>query len=251
MRRVLPFFVVLLLLLSLRAESWTPKTYQLVVVQSMKVMPFSYRNLMYQHKEEMLAGSLNPDKLGESEHRYDVNARSGYLVDRITELAESIPGKIYAHTSFAEIAFDFGSLAHYLSDLNDPLLLEDNDPRETAYHDDFAAYLEKNIPLFPWIFGGHENILLKKDQVKDYVFETASRSARDYPLIGDAYYPDGALVSSNTFDAKSLPFGIANLSYNHSIENTVQIWFHVWRKSHGDTTYTPFYNEPKKKRGSR
>lgn len=247
MRRFLP--LIFLLLQVVAAESWTAKTYQLIVVQSTKVMPFSFRNIMYQHKKEILEGALRPDQLTESEHRYDISTQSGYLLNRITELSESIPKKIYNHTPFGEVASDFGALSHYLSDLNDPLLLADTDPREPTYHDDFPVYLEKNVSMFPWIFSGHENPLLKKDQLRDYLTGLASRSAKDYGVIGDAYYPDGKLVSSDTFDWRSLPFGIANLSYNHSIESTIQMWFYVWRKSHGDITYTPFYNEPKSKRG--
>ena len=51
-------------------------------------------------------------------------------------------------------------MAHYIADLNDPLVLSDEDPRETQYRADFAIYLEKNIELFPWIFDGHEPSIL-------------------------------------------------------------------------------------------
>jgi hypothetical protein len=232
------------------AECWTPKTYQMVVVQSAKVMPLSFRNIMYQHKSEILSGALIPDQPGEPSHRYDVSSHSGYLYDRIAELVTLIPKRMNERANFAEVAFYFGSLSHYLADLNDPLLLMDNDSREPAYRADFAGYLERNIPLFPWVFSGPESDLLKKDQLQEYVFQTAQQATRNYAVIGDAYYPEGALVSSDTFDLKSLPFGVASLSYSRSIENTVQIWFYVWRKAHGDTKFTPFYNEKTTKRGT-
>ncbi len=188
-------------------------------------MPLSFRNVMYRHKEELLTGCLQPDDLGESAHRYDVATRKGYLQDRILQLTQDIPRKIYNHVPFSEIAIDFGRLSHYLADLNDPLLLSGSDSREPVYRADFAGYQERNIDIFPWVFDGHENAFLKKGQMESYIYEIAARSIRSYPLLGQSYFPNGVLVSSSTFDPRSLPFGIASLSYSHSISNTVQVWF--------------------------
>ena len=242
MRRL---FLALILLISFLSfsEAWTSKTYQLIVVKSVKLMPLSFRNVMYRHKEELLTGCLKPDDLTEAAHRYDLNTRSGYLQDQILLLSQEIPKKVYNHVPFSEIAVDFGRLSHYLADLNDPLLLSDADSRETSYGADFALYQERNIDVFPWVFDGHENSLLKKGQLQSYIFEIASGTARSYPLLGQSYYPNGVLVSSATFDPRSLPFGIANLSYNHSISNTVQMWFYTWKKSNADMSYTPFYSK--------
>jgi hypothetical protein len=206
-------------------------------------MPLSFRNVMYRHKEELLIGCLHPDDLGESAHLYDVATRGGYLQDRILELTKEIPKKIYNHVSFKEVATDFGRLSHYLADLNDPLQLSDADSRESVYRTDFAVYQEKNIDLFPWVFDGHEDPLLNKDQMEAYIYQIADRTVQQYPLLGESYFPNGVLVSSSTFDPRSLPFGIASLSYNHSISNTVQVWFYVWKKSNADMSYTPFYSK--------
>lgn len=242
MRRLSLVLIFLISFLSF-SEAWTSKTYQLIVVKSVKLMPLSFRNVMYQHKKELLTGCLKPDNLTEAGHRYNPNTRSGYLQDQIILLSQEIPKKIYNHVPFSEIAFDFGRLSHYLSDLNDPLLLLDGDGREPSYAADFAMYQERNVDVFPWVFDGHDNSLLKKGQLEAYVFEIASRSTRAYPLLGQSYYPKGVLVSSSTFDPRSLPFGIASLSYNHSISNTVQMWFDTWKKSNADMSYTPFYSK--------
>lgn len=239
------FFPVLFLFFALASQSyaWTSKTYQLVVVKACSLMPLSFRNIVYHHKEEILTGVLKPDDAPESTHIYDVNSKSGYLQARIEALVNQIPQKIHDHVSFKEISMDFGRLAHYTCDLNDPLLLSDSDTREPQYAPDFAQYLERNISLFPWIFDGHENALLKNDQWNEYIQKTAEDAVRNYSVIGDSYFPQGVLVSSDTFDPKSLPFGIASLSYSHSITDTVQIWFAVWQKAHADIKFTPFLNE--------
>lgn len=232
-------------LFTVLSEGWTPRTYQIIVVKSMRLMPASFRNVMLQHKKEILSGSIRPDELTETQHTYDVRNQSGYLQQRIVELSSGIPLKIATHVPFRIIAEDFGRLSHYMADLNDPLIFNDSDRRESTYRTDFARYLEKNIDLFPWIFDGHEHPLLRKESELDYLQHIASDTAKKYSLLGNAYYPNGTLVSSDTFDPRSLPFGIASLSFTHSISNTVQIWFYVWRKAHGDISYTPFY--PKRK----
>jgi hypothetical protein len=225
------------------AFSWTSRTYQIITVQSTKLMPASFQRIMRKHKEEILRACLKPDELGEEAHFYDLEARNGYLEERILELTRSIPEKIRNHTPFREVAEDFGRLAHYLSDLNDPLLLLDTDPKESQYRIDFAIYAEKNIEKYPWVFDGHEHDLLKQDRLRDYIYQVASQASAKYPRLGEAYFPNGTLISSDTFDPRSLPFGIASLSYSHSITHTVQIWFHTWKKSNGDITYTPLYKK--------
>ena len=237
------FIAAWMLLIALTAEAWTPKTYQLIVVKSVQLMPASFRHIMLNNKEQILSGCLNPDAAGEQEHRYDVRSKKGFLQDKILELTESIPRKIHDHVPFREVAVDFGRLAHYLADLNDPLILSDADARESQYRADFARYLERNMDKFPWIFDGHENPILARPDLKEYFYSIASNTVVKYPRLGEAYFPDGVLVSSETFDPKSHPFGIASLSYSHSITNTVQIWFYVWRKSHGDISHTPFYRK--------
>jgi hypothetical protein len=124
----------------------------------------------------------------------------------------------------------------------------DSDSREPQYRIDFAIYLEKNIEKFPWIFDGHDHYLLEEDNLKEYIHQLALHVSTKYPRLGEAYFPQGRLVSSDTFDPRSLPFGIASLSYSHCITNTVQLWFHVWKKAHGDTTYTPLYKQKTLKR---
>lgn len=246
MRRIIPFLLIAMLLAGF-GDCWTSKTYQVIVVKSTRLMPGSFRSVMMQHKEEILAGCLRPDTEPESHHAYDLKSRSGYLQDRILDLCNTIPQKIYKHVKFSEIARDFGSLSHYMADLNDPLIIGDGDPREETYRADFAVYAEKNLELFPWIFDGHEDAMLQAGKEKDYLFKIASASVEKYDRIGEAYYPEGSLVSSDTFDWKSLPFGIASLSYSRSITNTVQIWFYVWKKAHGDTTVTPLFSKPKER----
>jgi hypothetical protein len=237
--------VLFLVLLAADSQSWTTKTYQLVVVKSTKLMPYLFRTVMMRHQEEILTGCLKPDDRAESEHRYDVTSKSGFLQDRILALTEQIPQKIHDHKSFREVAVDFGRLAHYMCDLNDPLIIENSDPREPQYAKDFAIYLEKNIEKFPWVFDSHENDTLHKN-LKEYLFQVASHAGEKYARLGEAYFPNGVLVSSDTFDPRSLPFGIASLSYSHSINDTVQVWFYTWRKSHADIGYTPLYRHESK-----
>ena len=225
------------------AEAWTSRTYQIITVQSTKLMPGSFQRIMRKHKEEILRGSLKPDDRGEEAHRYDLHQRTGFLQDRVLELGSSIPEKIRTHHPFREIAEDFGRLAHYMSDLSDPLLLKDEDVKEPQYRIDFAIYTEKNIPKYPWVFSGHEHPLLEKGNLREYINEIAVQASSKYGRLGEAYFPNGIIVSSDTFDPRSLPFGIASLSYSYSISRTVQMWFYAWKQAHGDITYTPLYKK--------
>jgi hypothetical protein len=241
------FFALFLFCIHLESEAWTSKTYQLVVVKSNRLMPVSFKNIMLQHQEEILGACLRPDELPESEHTYNIEKRSGYLMEQLTKLSAKVPKDIYNHVPFKKVAEDFGRMAHYIADLNDPLILSDKDSREDQYRADFAIYLEKNSDLFPWIFDGHEPSLLNQPTEEEYLHQIAVNAVEKYSLLGDSYFPNGVLVSSDTFDPRSLPFGIASLTYSRSISHTVQFWFYTWKKAHGDTTWTPFHSKGKTK----
>jgi hypothetical protein len=239
--------VLLLIFGTTQLHAWTPRTYQIIVGKAMRLMPASFQGVMLRHQEEILIACMKPDEFDEAQHTYDLQTRSGYLQQRVMELSAAIPLKIKRHVPFREIAPDFGRLAHYMADLNDPLMLDNSDEREPQYRTDFEIYLQKNIEKFPWIFEGHDTPLLGQAHLKEYIHSVAVRGAERYPRLGEAYFPNGVLVSSDTFDPRSLPFGIASLSFSRSISNAVQIWFHTWKSSNGDVTRTPFYSGSRSK----
>ena len=49
-------------------------------------------------------------------------------------------------------------------------------------------------------------------------------------------YNGGHLKSAESFDDRSLVFGAAAVTYQHSISNTAQLWLHIWKKANGDVT---------------
>ena len=84
--------------------------------------------------------------------------------------------------SIRKVAVDFGRMAHYIADLNDPLILSDKDSREQQYRADFAIYLENNLDLFPWIFDGHEPSLLNQPSEEEYLHQIAVNAVQKYPI---------------------------------------------------------------------
>jgi hypothetical protein len=112
MNRVLVIVLIALFFHLQTAWAWTSRTYQIIVVQSTKLMPATFQRIMRTHKDEILRGCLKPDDAGEDFHRYDLVQRSGFLEQRILELTQSIPAGIAAHRPFREIAEDFGRLSH-------------------------------------------------------------------------------------------------------------------------------------------
>ena len=127
-----PIFL-LVFFCSADSEAWTSKTYQLFVVKSTELMPASFKNIMLRHQEEILSGCLRPDDLPESQHTYSIANKSGYLVDRLTQLSNKVAKDIYDHVPFKLVSQDFGRMSHYIADLNYLLLLSDNDERESQY----------------------------------------------------------------------------------------------------------------------
>lgn len=226
------------------ASAWTTVMESRVAYEATRLMPSSLRGILEAHAEDLNAG-LREAATDEASpwHRQDPGQEAPSAAAKVEELASGIVSMIDGHSPFAGIARKMGALAHFIGDLNNPLQVSRNDPREAEYAEDYAEYVESNLGRFPLVFYGWKEASLDNAGPcgpRRFSKQVSSRARRYSQHISKAYAADNPEALERRFDVRSLPFGIGSLSYSHSVTDTARIWLHVWRRAHGDIRGTPY-----------
>ena len=247
-------FPLLLIVVSIAvcadAMAWSPEMEERVVFEATRLMPASLRSIMNNHVDALHEG-LQEAAVDEGSAAHTLLlrpvTRGTNAGARAMELATEIVAMVNSHQPFADVARKMGSIAHVVCDLNNPLLVSDDDPREFQYADDYVEYVRNNLDRYPLVFYGWEEETLRLTSPKGdgdlsaFVRQTARRARRYYDDIGRAYSPVNKEPMSRRFDVRSIPFGIGSISYSYSVTDTARVWLQVWRKANGDMSGIPYF----------
>ena len=227
------------------AVAWTPEARARMTRDAVRLMPESLRKVMQRYQKELVAGVLRPGTPEDRpEHWQHPNGDYGTAAQQVEQEARAIIAGMNSHRPLAQVVRRFGILAHRIGDVNDPLHAADRDPAVGRYYADYQKYLEQQMGRFRLVFEGYRSATLDDQGPEAYLMETAARS-REYALaVRRAYREDGSRVSPQSFDVRSLAFGVGSLSYSHAVNDIMRIWLWTWEGCHGDTGRTPFPLDP-------
>ena len=166
---------------------------------------------------------------------------AGIAIDR---KVRDIRGLLARRAPFASVTYEMGVLSHLVADVEFPLSASDADPREPLYRDAYSKYVERMLDRIPFVVDRDAPAALEKDDIRGFVRDIARRAGKNYALIGPAFKDDGTPKSPSALDERSVPFGIASLSYSHSTSDIAWIWRHLWVSINGDMHGTPFLGAP-------
>lgn len=229
------------------SAGWTPAMETRIVREASRLMPAALRRILETHDDELTAGLR--EAAGDETvppHIEEPRGRNPGAAARVGVLSNEIVAMIDGHRPFGLVARRMGELAHFVCDLNNPLQVASEDPREYDYAADYAGYVESHLDRFPLVFYGWSDPALgltgevaSADAVA-FARSIARRSRAYYGPIRRAYAPDNKTPPAQRFDVRSLPFGVGSLSYSHAVTDTARIWMFVWKQAHGDLRGTPY-----------
>ena len=230
-----PAIVFLLLLLhGAQAAAWETPTARAMGRQALRLMPQSLQSLISVHQpqlfEQLELAAADADRL--------VAQDPALAAGRISTAGLELQRQLQQRASFAEVAIRLGQIAALVLAVNDPTHYAATDAAGRSF---FLGQVETHRDQFPFVFDGHGAPELKAKDVSHYMAVSARR-ARFYAerLEGSFFTPlrQGREVR---FDPRSIPFGVASVTYSHAISDLVRIWFYYWKAGGGDVTRTPFY----------
>lgn len=214
------------------AAAWTPATHVRIAQKSVDLAPPDLRLLINGYERDFLrgVGYWDSDPAAEVRHGYVVAERRGDLRQMIeTETHEAIR-IMRSGGPMSDFVERLGRLAHLVSDANNPFHVATDPARLMASRGDFEAYVARVTPRIPTVFYGLDFPV----DIRRYIDGALVRTASYYPLLDEEYFRGGSRRTSSSFDDRSSGFGIASLTYSHSVTDVVHVYYHVWQQVGGD-----------------
>jgi hypothetical protein len=238
-------FLLLFFWPAVLAQSWTDATRSRMIRDALKVSPPALRDILEHFEKDLIRGMIEPS-LHESEevHFQHADGKGGLAGVAIDRKVRDIRELLARRASFGSVTFEMGVLSHLVADVEYPLNASDADPRESLYRAAYSQYIERKLNRIPFVLDRDPPPALAKNDIQGFVRDIARRAGRNYSLIGPAFKDDGTPKSPSALDERSVPFGIASLSYSHSTSDIAWIWRHVWTSINGDLHGTPFLDLP-------
>jgi hypothetical protein len=151
-----------------------------VAREAVRLMPSSLRSILTTHADALVEGAREAAaEEPATVHALDPNQKSDSAATRLEELVPRAVAAIDEHQPFEDVARLLGRIAHYAGDLNNPLQVSSDDPREDRYGAQYTVYVEKNLPKYPLVFyGWADESLDAASSARQGVRAFADRSAR-------------------------------------------------------------------------
>lgn len=216
---------------SVPAAAWTPAAEKRIAAKASQLAPPDMRLLIEKYPAEFQRG-LDEAQRNESRenHVFYMNRKHGQLPNQIQREVRGAVSILRERKPVAQFVESLGRIAHLVGDANNPFRTSDADPRLSASQADFEAYLERRMTALPTIFYG----LTEPFHLQTFIAAGVTRSARYHPLLAEEYFRGGQRRTSTDFDDRSTAFGIASLSYSHSVTDLVNIYYYIWKEVGGD-----------------
>ena len=237
-------------LASCPALAWTDAARRRMVDDALKMTPPALNTILERYRSQLIHGMLDPslEEKGE-EHRQRTTGRYGKAASNIASRAGQAITIIGQPGRLSLAIYAMGSAAHFVADVNFPLNTGEGESGDPVFYAPYDAYVEKMLGRFPVVLDRSPSEELEMNRLEDFGRTAALRASRFLPPIQDAYTPDGKPRSASAFDERSLPFGVASLSYSQSVNDIARVWIYIWRQAGGDVEGLPFPQNPGEKSG--
>ncbi len=203
---------------------------------STRLMPASLRRILERHQRAVAEGARRAAREGHAQGPLQADGSADRLAVSLARISALLDG----HAPMKEVAREMGVAAHLVADLSNPFRTAPGDTAAAAYQRRFARYLDERLPKLRVVFEGYTHPLLEQGDLPAFGRRLADRS-RSYvdDLIG-AYRRFDATPDPALFDERSVPFGVASLSFSRTVTDTARAWLHAWRRAHGDLGGLPY-----------
>jgi len=222
------------------SHAWTDSTRIRMVQDALKVSPPALNVILDRYQADLRRGMIEPSRHEEEEvHFQHADGGDGMGAAGVARKVEEIRQILERQESLQRFAYEMGTLAHLISDVDFPLNASDADPREPLYREAYRRFVERSLDKIPFVLEPGAPPELKEGDLEGFVMSRARQAARGYELIGPAFRDDGTPLSPDALDERSIPFGIASVAYSQATTDIVRLWRYVWISVNGDLSGTP------------
>jgi hypothetical protein len=232
---------LLILLGASPALAWTDATRRRMLDDALKLTPPALASLLGRYHSDLNRGMIDPSREESKEdHRQRTSGEYGLAARMIASRGNQAVTLIGQPGRLSLAVYAMGDVAHYVADVNFPLNDGDGPPGDPIFYASYQSYVERALGRFPVVLERKPSEELRENRLEDFGRAAALRASAYIAPIREAYTPEGRPRSASAFDERSLPFGVASLSYSHAVNDIARVWTHVWKEAGGDMTGLPF-----------
>jgi len=123
------------------ARGWPTGDHRMLACQAIKHCPPELSSFLNENLEAVLRGSVDPDKkfMDTLNHTYEVLDGTRNNPDHVAYLSSKLISMMRNRAPRSKIAYWFGALSHYVSDISEPLHTSESDRGEWWYHPLFES----------------------------------------------------------------------------------------------------------------
>jgi hypothetical protein len=221
---------------------WPDKVQKRALEQATRLMPDSLRRILGRYERVLAAGARDARRASRDEARRHVQGPSqdSGAADRLAVSMARVTALMDAHASMRDVVREMGVASHLVADLSNPFRTAPRDTDAAAYEIRFETYVQENLPRLRIVFEGYGDPFLEAGDNVGFARQLAGRS-RSYldDVVGSFRLFDETGDSAHV-DERSVPFGVASLSFSRTVTDTARVWLQSWRQAHGDLTGLPY-----------
>lgn len=216
---------------------WSEKINIKIAEICLEFMPTYLKMLMKKHNEELIRGikEANSIILQKYTDRSGEN-KIDFLIELSFKEGEKIIDLIRQQKPFKEVIFHFGKCASFISFANDPLFIMDDDANEIYYSLLFYKFVEINISDFRIAFYGYEEKPFNRAEIERRLTKSLNKLGDFYPQLSSSFIVEDRLISPQSLNHQSIPFGIASICISNSVNDVANIWLIIWKSAGGEVS---------------
>ncbi len=223
------------------AFAWTEATRRRMLDEAIRMSPPALTVVLDRYRSDLVHGMLDPLGSEQSEdHRQHSAGGYGGAAGKISEHAEQAVTIIGQPGRLRLAVYAMGSAAHFVADVDFPPNCIGGPVGDPTYYEAYRRYAEKMTGRFLVVLDKNPSPDLQKFRLEEFGKSAARHSAEYIDPIRAAYTADGRPRSASDFDEKSLPFGIASLSFSQAVNDISRVWLAIWERAGGDIQGLPF-----------
>jgi hypothetical protein len=204
--------------------AWSPQAEAMIFRDALKLSAPDIRTMARKYQADFREGLRDPSVNG---------ADPESLVRAICREARRAVSSIRRLRGFGPAFRSLGLVARQIARLDHPVLANPALPRRWTILPDYNGYIARNIPRFRIVLRNEQESLTSFKDLERFLRSARRRTGRLAELLREAYFVEGVLQSSDSFDPRSVPFGVASISYSSAVNDIANVWLFIWRESGG------------------
>lgn len=204
---------------------WSNETIRFVAWSAVEFFPPDFKRHVQRHHKRYDAGIQRGLKAPPSWRAASPGSLEAALESQVQGCAEALRRPI----PLDDLVEEVGVLAVRVLDASDPLAVEHLDPQEPLYAAAYMQYVDSIRERVRLVYYGQDPDLIYARDVNGAAAASISRSAELYPRVGEEFFRTGSLRDWQTFDDRSVAFGVAAISLSWALTDLANFTSYIWQ----------------------